>query len=58
MIDALMIHICGMLKFLKNLFFKEPCAIMASTRGFGFKNKNLGGFSPGREVPKTIFGHR
>jgi hypothetical protein len=28
---------------------------MPSTRGFGFKNRNLGGFSPGQEVPKTNF---
>ena len=49
---------CGMLKFLKNYFFKETCAIMPSTRGFGFKNRNFGGFSPGKEVPKTLFGLR
>jgi hypothetical protein len=27
---------------------------MPLVRGFGFKNRNFGGFSPGQEVPKTI----
>src|SRR5208337_1344963 len=31
------------------------CVIMAWTRGFGFKNRNLWGFSPGSEVRKTNF---
>ncbi|TSA13408.1 MAG: hypothetical protein D4R73_00905 [Deltaproteobacteria bacterium] len=34
----------------------EICAIIPSTRGFGFKNRNFGEFSPGKEVQKTIFG--
>ena len=29
---------------------------MASMRGFGFKNRNFGGFFPGKEASKTIFG--
>ena len=45
----------GMLKFLKNFFFKEACAIMASKRGFGFNNINFGLFPLGQEVPKTVF---
>jgi hypothetical protein len=28
---------------------------MPSRRGFGFQNRNFGGFSPGKEVLKTIF---
>jgi hypothetical protein len=28
---------------------------MASTRGFSFKDSNFGVFSPGQQVPKTIF---
>ena len=36
-------------------FIKETCAIMASTRVSGFKNRNFEGFSLGKEVPKTIF---
>ena len=43
-------------KFLKNYFFSEISAIMASTRGFGFKNRNFEGFFPGKEVQKTILG--
>jgi hypothetical protein len=39
----------------KNYFFKETCAIMPLTRGFGFKNRNFGGFFPGKEVPKPFF---
>ncbi|MGD0828618.1 MAG: hypothetical protein ABSA09_11110 [Desulfobaccales bacterium] len=40
-----------MLKFLKKflVFFKEACAIMASTRGFGFKNRNFWGIFSGQE---------
>jgi hypothetical protein len=40
----------------KNSFFKETCAIMASTRGLGSKNRNFEGFFPGKEVQKTILG--
>ncbi|OGR30736.1 MAG: hypothetical protein A2139_08335 [Desulfobacca sp. RBG_16_60_12] len=36
-------------------FIKETCAIMASTRVSGFKNRNFEGFSSGIEVPKIIF---
>jgi hypothetical protein len=35
--------------------FREICAIIRLTRGFGFKNRNFGGFSLGQEVPKTNF---
>ena len=43
-----------MLKFLQNSYFlKDTGVIMAPTRGFGFKNKNSGGFSPGQEAQKT-----
>jgi hypothetical protein len=35
-----------------NYFPSEICAIMPSTRGVGLKNKNLGGFSPGKEAQK------
>src|SRR5208337_5666768 len=38
--------------------FNETCAIMASTRGFGFKNRNFGGFSPKPKIPKIIFGQK
>jgi hypothetical protein len=31
------------------------CAIMLSTRGFGFKNLNFGAFSLGQEVPQNRF---
>jgi hypothetical protein len=41
-------------KFRKNFFFKETCAIMASTRGFGFKNRNFGGFFPGQRSQKPF----
>jgi hypothetical protein len=37
----------GMLKFWNKLLFKETCAILVSTRGFGVKNRNFGGFFPG-----------
>jgi hypothetical protein len=40
--------------FLKNYFFKETCAIMASVRGFGFKNRKLGGFFPGKKSQKPF----
>jgi hypothetical protein len=39
-----------MLKFSKKNFFKETYAIMPLTRGFGFKNRNFGGFFLGKEV--------
>ena len=39
---------------LKKLLSSEICAIMPSTKGFGSKNINLGGFSPGQEVPKPF----
>jgi hypothetical protein len=39
----------------KLIFFNEICAIILSTKGFGLKNRNFGGFSAGQEVPKTIF---
>jgi len=39
----------------KITFFKGSCTIILSTKGFGFKNKNFGGFSPGQEAPKTNF---
>lgn len=38
----------------KKYFFKETCAIMPPTRGFRFKNKNFGGFSPSQEAANTI----
>jgi len=34
--------------------FMENYATMTSLKGIGFKNRNLGGFSPGQEVRKTI----
>jgi hypothetical protein len=37
---------CGMLKFLKN--------IVASTRGFGFKNSNFWGYFPGKSSQKPL----
>jgi len=36
-------------------FFSKNYATIPSRRGFGFKNRNFGGFFPGREVSKTIF---
>jgi hypothetical protein len=33
----------------------ESCAIIASTKGFGFKNKNFGGIFPGPRGPKNHF---
>jgi hypothetical protein len=44
-------------KFKEKVFYfiKETCAIMASTRGFGFKNINFGGFFPGKRSPKPFF---
>jgi hypothetical protein len=35
---------CDMLQFLKNYFFKETCAILAPTRGFGFRTETWGDF--------------
>jgi hypothetical protein len=32
--------------------FIEICAIIASARGFGFKNRNFGTFYSGKEAPK------
>jgi len=43
-----------MVKFFKIYFFKETCVIIASTRGFGFKNRNFGGFFPGKRSSKPI----
>jgi hypothetical protein len=37
-------------------FLKLNLSYYAFDEGFGFKNRNFGGFSPGKEVPKTIFG--
>jgi hypothetical protein len=37
------------------IFFSENYAIAPLRRGFGFKNRNLLGFSLGTEVPKPIF---
>jgi hypothetical protein len=34
----------------KKYFIKETCVIMAPLRGFGFKNRNFGGFFSGKEV--------
>jgi len=39
----------------KKYFFKETCATMWSTRGFGFKNRNFGGFFPGKRSLKPFF---
>ena len=36
----------------------ENYAIILALKGLGFKNRNLGGFFPGREVPKTIYFYR
>jgi hypothetical protein len=45
----------GMLKYqTKKYFYRRICAIMPLTREFGFKSSNLGGFSPGPKVPKSI----
>jgi hypothetical protein len=48
--------------YAKNLgkicFFRKSHAIMRLMRGFGSKNRNLRGFSLGKEVPKTILGPR
>jgi hypothetical protein len=33
----------------------ENYAIIPPLKGLVFKNRNLGGFFPGKEVPKTIF---
>jgi hypothetical protein len=38
----------------KMYFIKETCAIMASTRGFGFKNRDFGGFFLGKRSPKPF----
>jgi hypothetical protein len=46
---------CGILKLLKKYFFKETFAILASMRGFGFKNINFGIFSQVQESPKPFF---
>lgn len=40
--------------FWKNIFFKEACAIMASMRGFGFKNRNFWGFFSGKRSQKPF----
>jgi hypothetical protein len=36
--------------------FMKICAIMPSLQGIVFKNRNFGGFSQGKEAPKTILG--
>jgi hypothetical protein len=36
-------------------FLSEIFAIMASARGYGFKNRKFKGFSSGKGVHKTIF---
>jgi hypothetical protein len=38
----------------KKYFFKEISAIAPSTKGFGFKNRKFGGFSPGKRSPKPF----
>jgi hypothetical protein len=34
-------------------FFRESCAIMPPSRGFGFKNRSFRGFFPGLKVIKS-----
>jgi hypothetical protein len=41
--------------FEKIIFSREFVLSWRPMRGFGSKNRNLPGFSPGKEVPKTIF---
>ncbi len=38
----------------KKYFFKETCATMGSTRGFGFKSRNFADFFQARG-PKNLF---
>jgi len=42
-------------KFRKNYFFSEICAIVPSTRQFGYKKKGAFRVHTREEVPKTIF---
>jgi hypothetical protein len=45
-----------MLKYqTKKFFFCGICAIMPLRRELDFKSRNLGGFSPGPEVPKPFY---
>jgi hypothetical protein len=47
---------CGMPKIQgRKYVFRESCAIMQSTIGFGFKNRNFGDILSNQEVEKTIF---
>ncbi len=38
----------------KKCFFNENFPILPSRRGFGFKDRNLGEFFPGKEIPKIF----
>ena len=38
----------------KRYIISENYATVPSRRGFGFKNRNFGGFFPGKEVPKPF----
>jgi hypothetical protein len=44
-----------MLKFIEKTLFKETWDIMASKRGFGFKNRIFGGFFPGKRSQKSFW---
>jgi hypothetical protein len=45
----------GLPKICKKFFSKQSHAIKRLMSKFGSRNRNLAGFSPGKEVPKTIF---
>jgi len=42
-------------KIVRKLFFKETCAIMPLTKGFGFKNRNFGIFSRAKRSQKPFY---
>jgi hypothetical protein len=45
-------------KIIKNILFQGNLCYYAIAEKIGFKDKNFEGFFPGKEVQKTILGHR